>query len=356
MKILIADIGAGRTKIVTRGNVRGKERWIEYVQPSYAHALTADEWNAVTARNLQSSGYALINGAPFAFGYTARQYTTVRPEGVARYKRDYLGAVMAYGAVMVNATGALSLVVMHPPNALLWRDHMLDAVSGDWSVTTFTAGGRSKKHHVSVQKVNYLDEPLGGLNNVMITDAGKLDATIGRVQSVMTVDVGAHTTDVAVILERQLRAESLRSVQVGVNGLLDSARDWLRSSHLPLMTVLGNPDIDDARLFSAFQDGYITLGAHHIDLRPFLTPALMRLTNDVNDVMRGSDYSLANMLVITGGGGALLESTLRQAHRPVFQNAIMLAETPDYMQFANARGAYKLASALTKYKPRGNHA
>jgi len=349
------DAGNAGTKISAL--VNGKIH--DYFMPSFCVPLTRSQWDNVVARSEQTGDYAVINGIPFAFGRTALQYSLIATRDVARYTRDFLGAILAFGCARLKVSGQISAMVLHPPRNIAFRNQIYNAVSGAFEVITYHGQTRkSRKFSIQVGAVTTLDEPLGGLTRAMLGDSWLTskpvpDPRFKGIRNLLVLDVGGNTTDAVGIQSNHVIVESFVSVPLGVNGLMNSVREYINNTQNELVTMANNPHFDDAVLMQAFQDRFIQIGGHKIELAPKLVELFTALANNVSMLMKTSEYASSQGLVITGGGGALIESFLRVQHKPFFGNNIFLAETPKDMAFANARGGLAiLAMSQTMGKNR----
>jgi len=331
--------------VLDAGNsiIKAKTASRELQFPHGLKLLTETEWNSATRGSaVPPDDYVLVNGLPYVVGSRAERYGLKRgtfQTGAARYVETYYGVFVAVALARIYERNVRNvfLFASHSPHDAQYREDLVRAALQDWTVET---GGKTYKF--SVRAADTFDEPNGGVSNLMFTSDGmRLQNPALKDGTSLVIDIGGHTTDFLVVYPGgEVDIMSARSLpEAGINQVLDALEGELRTEHKTLFKKQNvfNP----AKLREALRTGYYDAGGRgKLDCNGMADRASYGLLNDVaNMYQRFGGPTEFNYIVLTGGGGGAMEKRLQ----PVLDHPnVMLADSPDEIEYANVRGGMKL--------------
>lgn len=315
----------------------------------FRHAIapiTESEWRKVCGRAKQPpQGYISVDGHHFAYGDKARRYTLKeKPRGADRYVSDYYGVALlaAISELYEPLHRVINVFASHAPRDIEYAEDIRRAVLGRWQFVTHKGD-----YNLTIKTVETFDEPLGGFNHAVLTKDGKvLKNNPYRDSTVLVLDIGGYTCDVvAVDPGGQIDDGSLRSTLTGVIQTFEFFENELRSEYRDLFKSVGR--IDERRLEDAMLTGTYQYGNTPLQCSGIGEAAINMLVNDISDVIKAAG-GVANydVVLLTGGGGALVYEALRQAVPMI--DFIMVEEQREDMRYANVFGGAKLFSMLKR--------
>jgi len=336
MSVMVLDSGNSiiKAKIARRQNG-------EVDFPHAMKQLTESEFEKITNRaGLQnhSKDYLRINGKPYVVGESAERHGLITQRtGAARYTRDYYGifAAATLGR-LYDRSREISVFGSHPPGDVQFRQDLMEAVVGDWTVEI-----QGKERQFRVSYANTFDEPVGGLMNVILTEDGQhyqhTNINGGRA---LVIDIGGHTTDwLAVNPGGEIDYSLARSIPLGIQSVLADFEESFRSNNLE--AVKDTPVLPPERIRQALVTGVFEGGGRKYPCRQEIEEATSLMLNRVADTyQRIAGGALSwDSIILTGGGSALLYQKLN----PVLNHEnVILADETECLHLANVRGGMKL--------------
>ena len=312
------------------------------------HQLTDTEWRRATGRaGTPPPGHIKVNGIPYVVGKAAlRHGLPERPKGAARYNELYYGVGVGYilAAGVGRTADRVTLFASHAPDDIEYANDLKAAARRNWDIEY---GG--EQMHFTVQDVYTFDEPLGGFNNFVLTNDGKVRARNPiKNDTVLVMDIGGYTTDVVAVDEQGvIDVTSMRSFRTGIIDMMETfERDFRANNHL-LFKRTGN--IDVRRMERAFKTGTFRGGGHEIDCRAEANEASNLLLNDLDTIFDSSGGVMNyDSVVLTGGGSILMREKLEEAYGAMTFHQSEPDATAAH--FSNVRGGHKLFTMLKKMK------
>lgn len=318
----------------------------------YPHALALlpeAKWvQAVGNASLPPQGYAEVwHGGTqyrFAYGSAALRHSLLRLRGAARYTPGYYGLMMCGAFIEHFDIGSqnAALRVMHAPQDYIFVDDLLDAVMGDWHITSHD--GRME---VSVTEAYPLDEPLGGLYHLLYDDTGhEVHNRNHAGLTALVVDVGGYTVDIVPVdAGYQIDYAAMQSTRLGSLTVYRDVEDAIRRQFKAKFKGVGA--LHPGRLEQAVLTGYLPYGKTRLNVKAIVTDHVQELVNDIIGIIDGlGGAANYDALYLTGGGAALVMTPLK---KQMAELAIMPVESNrELMRFANVSGLRKFFSMLER--------
>jgi hypothetical protein len=336
MSVMVLDSGNSiiKAKIARRQNG-------EIAFPHAMKQLTESEYGKITNRGglqNQSTDYLRINGKPYVVGESAERHGLITQRtGTARYTQDYYGILAAATlGRLYDRSREISLFGSHPPGDVQFRQDLMEAVVGDWTVEI-----KGKERHFRVSYANTFDEPVGGLMNVILAEDGQhyqhTDINGGRA---LVIDIGGFTTDwLAVNPGGEIDYSLARSIPLGIQSVLADFEEGFRSNNLE--AVKDTPVLPPDRIRRALVTGVFEGGGKKYLCEQEVEEATSLMLNRIADTyQRIAGGALSwDSIILTGGGSALLYRKLI----PVLNHEnVILADDASSLHLANVRGGLKL--------------
>lgn len=338
MNVAILDSGNS----IIKSRTSGKE-------DDFAHALvalTTTEFEQIVARHINlgkgaiPDGYALVNGAAYAYGETAmRRGNLNRQQGAARYTRDYYGVLAAIAlARLYPRSGDVSLFASHSPRDAQYSDALCEAVLTDWSVHI-----AEQQTRISVMSVNTFDEPVGGLMNVMLTQDGNgYERRDIKDCNTLVIDIGGGTTDFQGVMPNgALDYNVSLSVPLGINRIEADFENAVRQNNPELFQTAF--EVPKDRFRRAIRIGKFSGAGRDIPCENEVTEASYLLLSQIREAYqsRAGGRAVWDAIILTGGGSAMLYDKL--VNEVLEHDRVILADPDiDKLHMANVRGGMKL--------------
>lgn len=306
-------------------------------------------------------GYIVVNNAMYAIGEQAESYNQIMLRGGDRYTPNFYGVAMCYMVSQIIEQGVklekrvfvpnnIEICGLMPPRDFAEHKNALVNNVGKKSYRVKTA-----KSEFTLNASNFIvrPEPLAGYCHARFTKEMRPKSNLSWANKpIIVFDSGGFTSDVAAIhADGTVNFGILGSETIGVMNLLREGEQQLRKQY---KGVFGSASLPRKKLESMLQTGVYMLGTHELDASQIADNLLNNLSNNAARLIQnaGGQGSFETLL-LTGGGGALLQSRLQTAF-PYMQ--VVLAEEPDFIQMANVVGAYKMLRGegmVKKIKARG---
>jgi len=331
-KRLILDVGNALVKWRT-GSGEGSFR--------SAHAILADhQYENITSRPSYSGQYMRINGLPVVFGEQAERHNLqTKKQGAARYSPDYYGLYVAAALADAYPSGGGEIFVYasYPPGHYPHRAALLRAALGTYEIETIHG-----KRVYRVVEGNAFDEPLGGVMNLILNEAGnayqRSDINAG---DNLVIDIGGYTTDLLSIRRGgEIDYALMTSIPLGVNQIINDAMNSIAAAYPDLSRRTGGT-LPIERVRAAIETHEFRASGRAYNVEDLIDEAVFQLINSFAGIYQaqaqgGLPY---DNIILTGGGAVMLYDHLV----PVLDHgSIVLAEDRDAIHLANVRGGAKL--------------
>lgn len=340
LKPFIQD--GGRAGVKTTNNAIGGR------EDHFIHAfaqISEQEYRRETGRSgAQTDDYFRVNGIPYVIGTKAIRKGFTLQLGQNRYNENYYGVLAAIAMTrgFRRSTYNIFWVGTHAPEDVDYTDDLLYSIvkPHPWHVEW-----RDDVYEFHVVDGTTIDEPLAGYYNAILRKDGRAFSRkdIERGATIM-MDIGGQTTDIGVIDPHgEIDYSTFDSKDIGV---LNAVERFGRDFRTDNRTLMKGTEIDRMELHTALRTGLLNLrglnprGKSGYDVSQQAEMIRRELAYEaVNFYDSYGGAGLYDTLILTGGGGALLEKELRTG---IHHNNIVLADRQaDDLHMANARGALK---------------
>lgn len=338
MRPFIADMGRADIKTATVRPRRDEDYFTHAIAP-----ISPAEFERETKRaGAASDDYFVVNGTHYVIGRKAVRRGFKLQLGQNRYTPDYYGVLgaIAMTRLLQESADNVFWVGTHAPEDVDYIGDLLSAVVCDWRVQW-----RGQKFVFKVLDGVTVDEPLAGYYNAILRHDGLHYADTRIVNgTTLMLDTGGYTTDAGVIdPQGEIDYSSFQSQHIGV---LEAVEQFGRDFRSDNSRLLKGVELDRQQVHKALRTGVLDLrglnepGTRGYDVSREASYVRDSLANEVtNFYERYGGAAYYDTLVLTGGGGALLEAELTAKLR---HNALVLADKrADELHMANARGARK---------------
>lgn len=336
MSVMVLDSGNS----IIKAKIARRERG----EVTFSHALrrlTETEYSGIISRLGFSDplvDYIRINGKPYVVGESAERHGIItQRNGAARYTRDYYGILAAATlGRLYDRSREVAVFGSHPPGDVKFRQHLMEAVVGDWYVEV-----KTKERHFRVDYANTFDEPVGGLMNVLLTEDGQHYQHTGiNGGRALVIDIGGYTTDwLAVNPGGEVDYSLARSVPIGIQSVISDFEDSFCANNLE--AVKDTPTLPPDRVRKAITSGMFEGGGRKYSCEQEVEEATSVMLNRIGDTyQRIAGGALGwDCIILTGGGSGLLYSRLLQILK---HENVILADNIETIHLANVRGGLKL--------------
>ena len=263
-----------------------------------------------------------------------------RITGPAKYVKGHLDVLLIAMLQKLAPEGHNNIILScgHTTNSIPYIDKISASVRGRHEVTRYDG----RKVTYNVRALVPWDEPAGGLLRFMTHEGIGSQAQMVRPGDiVVTVDIGGKvSTMIPAVVQSDMQVivqwSRGHSFNLGIQDVVKTLEDELRALHPDTFT---SRSIPDTIISTALMNSGITkIRGQQFDASQAYNNAVGQIVTEienvyVNEMNRGID---AAHIVITGGGGGLLQTALRG----IFDHPnVYLADYAATINFANMRGA-----------------
>lgn len=347
-RVFVFDSGNRLVKAVVNEDGKPKrDAWVHAVQE-----ISNTEYENEIARGTHDDLF-VINDKYYRVGYRAEASSNAL-RGANRYRnQEYYQALLGVSmfALYPKSRRDITLFAGHAPQDIRYRDDI--RASAMYRPIVVENNGDQKTFRV--KRVEFWDEPIGGMMHCILTDTGKqAKGTSYASGSTIVFDIGGYTVDCAVVENNQVRTDELDSFNE--TNLITMERDLfyaLRDQYPDIMSSAEKGRLGNA-LRNALMTGKFDAGGYGlIDISQMVNDTLYKMVNFIVNVyeQRGGTLRFHNV-VLTGGGAVVIEQYIRHALTQRGREngkAIYLAGTRNDAIYTNALGASRLASFYARH-------
>lgn len=318
------DLGASNTRFVSdNGKFYEVENNIKEV--AIGENIRMKPWNAssyeeivrgsldVEIYRLDGATEHIQAGSRYLIGQLATRIgASLTPNGLqskADQSINYINAIVATALsklYMNESTGGVDLYVALPPielsNKSLSEQKFHDELIGNYRVKFNSTIQREVQF--TIQSVTCIEESFLTLISFFFNISGGLrtEALPYQKGNVLGIDIGASTTDLAVVKDVKFIDKSGQTYKIGGNFVLDLVADGIRAQ-------FGyDPERDE--LQRAVETGKISQGANVVDISGLIIEAKKEFAVKLVDMMQGYFTKVAMQphtfkAIVVGGGGSM---------------------------------------------------
>ncbi len=266
-----------------------------------------------------------------------RAGTVDRRTGALKYERGYYAPLLIGALIELFPEGHnnINIMGMFPPKDAEFIQMLEESLGGTHHV--FPTGSKSEVKYV-VRKIRTIDEPVGGLLHKIIGIDGETYEEHGlKGNSVLIIDIGGQiSTMCRASREGDVDYSSAQSFDLGIRDVLKTFSSEMRARYPEFKT-----NISQGKLRETLRTGRLEGGGRSKDVSEVRRIACTQIINQIRNIYENEmggpiEY---DHIVLTGGGGALLEEMLRDI---LNHDSIIRADPKvEDMFLANVRGAAK---------------
>jgi actin-like ATPase involved in cell morphogenesis len=282
-----------------------------------------------------------VNGARYYLGEAAREAgrRPIVPFGEKRVDDAAFGVIWQTGLALAareagDGEASLSVVIGLPVEFYdADRPRLLEQMAGAHVVSFLDVAGRKVKEvNYKVAEAHVMPQPIGAFYRTL------LDRSENMPPLTMVVDIGAKTTDIAAVTQdRKIRNDMFISWNVGVSSIGESLRKVFQELR---------HDYNVSRVDKVIRDGGLLAGSQFRSLQDEIKKGAVNLADQIaHDITQLPNVPEVNLIVIAGGGAAVLGNELAAILKPLVNADIVVLEDG---QKANAIGFYQLADSAEK--------
>jgi len=334
VEILGIDIGFGFTKATN-----GQESLVFKSVLGEAADIQFKE-NILGAGDVEEHLQVEHEGKSYFVGELAERQSNVR--FFTLDQSQFIGSF----AKTLALTAASRLVAGHIPVNLVtglpigyyrqYKDELSSLLTGNHSVIFSDPQGNKKEKVININKVRVIPQPFGSLFNVMLNDLGDLGDKRLVKEKIGIIDVGFRTSDYTVSDKMRYSERGSRTTDSGIARAFGVIAAKLREK--------SGVNVELYRLYEAVDRGSIKIRGKEYDLAALTEQVFQQLATTVaNEVDRlWVDEWDMDLMVITGGGGAVLAKHLQ----PLLKGEILAPKTSSDARLNNVKGYWKFGKHL----------
>lgn len=211
------------------------------------------------------------------------------------------------------------------------REELIQMLQGKHEVAMIDAGGNRAENSVTVAQVRVIPQPFGSLFNTMLSDSAEVvDKRIVQ-GKVGIIDIGFRTSDYTIADRTRYSERGSRTTDTGI-----AQAFAIIATHLREKTGV---DVELYRLYDAVGHGTIKIRGKVVELKPIVEETFTKLASAIaTEVERlwVDDWDI-DLMLITGGGGAVLASYLA----PLLSGEVGAQPSDGDPRIRNVRGYWK---------------
>ncbi len=211
------------------------------------------------------------------------------------------------------------------------RDAIAKLLTGKHELVSVDHTGARSETSITVSHVRAIPQPFGTLFNHMLNDLAEVSDKRFVQEKIGIIDVGFRTCDCSIADRTRYSERGSHTSESGIAKAYASIATRLKE--------LTGVNVEIYRLYDAVARGSIKVRGQSIDLKPLVDEALSRLATSIAsevDRLWADDWDI-DLMVITGGGGAVLAPYLK----PLLHGEVRALDAGADQRLANVRGYWK---------------
>ncbi|BCR04655.1 hypothetical protein DESUT3_17240 [Desulfuromonas versatilis] len=334
MEILGIDIGFGFTKATN-----GRDSLI--FKSVLGEATDIQFREAILSEGKEEDHLQLeVDGKSFFLGELAERQSNVRfftldqtqfISKFAKYLALAAAARLVGGFIPVNMVTGLPI-----GHYRQHKDELARILQGEHKVTVVDAEGKTQEKTISVNKVRVIPQPFGSMFNMMLNDLGELGDKRLVKEKIGIIDVGFRTSDYTISDKMRYSERGSRTTDSGIARAFNVIASKLREK--------SGVNVELYRLYEAVERGSIKIRGKEHELKSLTEQVFGQLATTVaNEVDRlwADDWDMDTM-VVTGGGGAVLEPFLK----PLLKGNVLALDPSQDARLNNVRGYWRFGKHI----------
>nr|VFJ87459.1 MAG: plasmid segregation protein ParM [Candidatus Kentron sp. H]VFJ89074.1 MAG: plasmid segregation protein ParM [Candidatus Kentron sp. H]VFJ95763.1 MAG: plasmid segregation protein ParM [Candidatus Kentron sp. H] len=334
MDILGIDVGFGFTKATNgKDSIVFKSIFGEAAQIQFRDQLL-DQAGSESHLHLE------VDGVPYFIGELAE-----RQSNVCSFTLDHsqfiesFAKTMALGAMasLMPESGSVRIVTGLPVSYYQrQRDQLASILRGRHSLVQIDPKGTRRELAINVVQVRVIPQPFGTLLDNMLSEVVEISDKRFAQSKVGVIDIGFRTSDYTIADATKYSERGSHTTDSGIAQGFALIANKLRE--------VSGVKVELYRLYDAVAQGSIKIRGKTIDLKKLTEEIFTKLATAVAtevDRLWAEDWDM-DLIVITGGGGAVLAPYLR----PLLQGEVLAVDASKDLRLQNVRGYWKYAKHL----------
>lgn len=217
-----------------------------------------------------------------------------------------------------------------------FKDALAAGLLGEHKFVLKKNNGEEVEKNITIGKVRIIPQPYGSLLNMFLDEEGKVKNADFFKQKVGVIDIGFRTTDYIVSDKLKYSERGSKTTDNGVSKAFSVIANKLREK--------SGVNIEIFKLFEYLAKGSVKIKGKEYDLSNVKEQVLQQLAAQIaSDAERFwvDDWDMDSIL-ISGGGGALLEKYLR----PILPSATPVFNPTEDGRFFNVKGYLKYGKSI----------
>lgn len=281
-----------------------------------------------------------LNGKPLFVGELAERHSQVRSftldqdQFITSFARTMALAALSRLAernVPVNVVTGLPIAYYQRH-----REPLSTLLKGKHPLTVTDQKGQSTETVLAVNQVRVVPQPFGSLFDAMLNDAAEVTGVRFAREKIGIIDVGFRTADYTIADHTRYSARGSATTESGISRAFAIIAARLKD--------LTGVDVELYRLYDAVHAGSIKVRGKVIDLKEPTNEVFAQLASTVAseaDRLWHDDWDM-DVVVVTGGGGAVLAPWLR----PLLAGEVLVPDASRDARQNNVRGYWKYGRHL----------
>ncbi|MCB1744883.1 MAG: ParM/StbA family protein [Gammaproteobacteria bacterium] len=216
------------------------------------------------------------------------------------------------------------------------KEELTRILTGKHDAVLVDSNGQRNEVSVQVTHTRVIPQPFGTLFGHMLNDLAEIGNRRFAQEKIGIIDVGFRTSDYSISDRTRYSERGSQTTDTGIARAFAHIAARLRE--------LTGVNVELYRLYDAVSRASIKIRGKNIDLRPVVEEAFTKLASTIaTEVERlwADDWDI-DLIVITGGGGAVLSPYLKQQ----IHGELMELDSGSDARLANVRGYWRYGMHL----------
>jgi len=217
-----------------------------------------------------------------------------------------------------------------------FKDALASNLLGEHKFSLLKGNGEEIEKNITISKLRIIPQPYGSLLNIFLDDEGKVKNADFFKQKVGVIDIGFRTTDYIISDKLQYSERGSKTTDNGISKAFSVIANKLREK--------SGVNIEIFKLYEYLIKGSVKIKGKEYDLTGVREQVFQQLAAQIaSDAERYwvDDWDL-DSIMISGGGGAILEKYLR----PLLPSATPVFNPSDDSRFFNVKGYLKYGKSI----------
>lgn len=263
-----------------------------------------------------------------------RLFTLDQTQFIAQFAK--ILAIVALGN-MVDNFDNISLVTGLPVGYYKqFKDALATNLLGEHKFSLLKGNGEELEKNITIGKIRIIPQPYGTLLNIFLDDEGKVKNPDFFKQKIGVIDIGFRTTDYIVSDKLQYSERGSKTTDNGISKAFSVIANKLREK--------SGVNIELFKLYEYLAKGSVKIKGKEYDLTAVREQVFQQLAAQIaSDAERFwvDDWDMDG-IIISGGGGAILEKYLK----PLLPTAMLAANPTEDSRFFNVKGYLKYGKSI----------